>query len=540
MRRIWLPEAGTITVLWLILLPGMLLVGGFATDISLANAQKRYVQSQADLAARSAVQFLPDLAAARDAADRVVALNDGYGTISLASDDVIFGTVSSDGSFVAASDQTDATGVNAVEVIVPSPFSPLLLRSVLTADDYTITRSAIAKQQAALAFTLRNRLLGVDTSRSILDPLLNNLLGLGVTAQVLGYQGLANASVGINDLLGVLSTGVGVDAVTFQDILDATVGTSDFVSALTSAGALPSTVSSGSSKGLSLGSLLSLSPQVLEAKIGRVLPDLQVDAFDLLMAAASLNGTGAANPLGTASVGLSLPPLTDTALSLSLISPPVIAAGFIDDTPPVTAHLAQVDLAVSASLLNLLTLDLKVEGASATATALTLNCSATEPGDTLATFQVDTSPVTLTLTASLLDLIQGKRMSDSVPISVLGDSQIVTVRKDQLGKPIAVSNPLKLSSVTTALSSVLEQLRDSTDTEKPSSCGLLGLGCLLGTTLRAVFDFVDGLVNQLNALLVNTAVLDSVAQSLLDALGIQVAQADLILNDYSCGSRLVR
>ncbi len=534
-------EAGAITLLWLILIPAFLLVGGFATDIALINAQKRYVQAQADLAAQSAVRSLPDLAEARSIAQQVVTLNGKYGDVTLGQGDVLFGHFDTAGNqFVAAADQTDPAGVNAVRVSVPSGYDPFLLGPVMTRDDYVIQRSAVAAQRAAIAFTLRNRLLGVDTSQSVLDPLLSNLLGLGASVQVLGYQGLANASVGINELLGLLSARVGVQAVTFEDILNVPISLDTLIGGLKDLDALPAGVSSSSGDTLSLGSILAISPEALQARIGRILPDLKLNVFDLLMAAVSLNGSGANNPLGTASVVIPLPGLVDVKLGLALIHPAVIAAGFIDDVPPVQAELSQLEVALNTELLSILKLGLNVEGAAATATALTLDCGAMQGADTLATFNVKTETLRLTLTASLLSLIHGKTIEDSTPLSILGNEQVVSVRKDQLGVPVPITNEIHLSTVTSALGGLLEQLRDSTIAEKPASCGLLGLGCLLGSLLRSVFDLVTSVVNVLDSILANLGILDALIQGLLDLLGIQLAQADLILNDYSCSGALVQ
>ncbi|MDD8022803.1 MAG: pilus assembly protein TadG-related protein, partial [Paracoccaceae bacterium] len=284
-------ETGSITLLWLILIPAFLLVGGFATDIAMINAQKRYVQAQADLSAQSAVHALPDLAQARSIAQEVVTLNGKYGDITLGQGDVLFGHFdTASNRFVAAADQADPSGVNAVKVSVPSGYDPFLLGPVMARDDYVIRRAAVAAQRAAIAFTLRNRLLGVDTSQSVLDPLLSNLLGLGTTVQVLGYQGLANAGVGINELLGLLSARVGAGVVTFDDILNLPISLDTFLGGLKDLGALPEGVSSSSGNSLSLGSILAISPEALQANIGRILPDLKLNVFDLLMAVVSLNG----------------------------------------------------------------------------------------------------------------------------------------------------------------------------------------------------------------------------------------------------------
>ncbi|MDZ4394369.1 hypothetical protein, partial [Cypionkella sp.] len=75
--------------------------------------------------------------------------------------------------------------------------------------------------------------------------------------------------------------------------------------------------------------------------------------------------------------------------------------------------------------------------------------------------------------------------------------------------------------------------------ERPN-CGPLGLGCLVGSLLGNLLALVNGVVSSLTSLLASTLQLDGIVQALLDLLGIQVAQADLILDDYLCGSNLVQ
>ena len=530
-------ECAAMTTLWLLLLPAVLLVGGFATDISMINAQKRYVQAQADLAAMSAVTHLPDLQDSRDIAQEVVSLNRRYGPVDLATSDVIFGAYTREAGFLPAADQSDPSGVNAVRIVVPSAYNPFLLRPVLTGDDYTIRRTATATQRAAISFSLRNSLLGVDTSESLLDPVFGDLLGLGASVSAIGYGGLANATVGVNDLLGLLTTRVSADALTFQEILDAEILTADLVDALLDLGGLPATVGSSSVSTLDLGALLRLSPQALDAEVGQVIPDVGLNAFDLLVAAASVNGSVPGASLTDISLALPLAQLASAEAAVSLIRPAVLAAGFINDVPPVSAELAQVDVALQASLLSLLEVDVEVEGASAVATATSLNCGA-GPGEALATFDVETSAASVNLSLTLLELIQGNRLLENSTIPIAATSQTITVRLDGAGNPEPASfgTELALSDLTNALSSLLSQLKDSTENERPTCTGL---GCVLSPVLGALRDLVNGIVGQLNALLLDNVLLDQVAQTLLDALGIELAPAELIVSDYSCVGALV-
>lgn len=531
MRRSFLrSEDGSVTIMMLFLLPVMILIGGLATDISLINAQKRYVQSQADLAARSAVRLLPDVAAARRTAQQVVSANDVYGDVTLAREDVLFGTYV-DGHFVAAADQDAPASASALRVNVPSPFNPLLLSSFIGSEDFTIERSAIAQTRGMIVFALRNKLLSVDTSQSILDPLLDRLLGLNLSLAAVGYAGLANTVVMFEDLLGLLDLGVAADALTFQEILGLDLSTSAFIDGLGSIGALPAGISSTSATPLKLGSLLSLSPEMLSAQVGHFIPDLGVNVFDLVMAAVSVNGGTTGTSLVQIPAAIQLGPVLGVKAAVELIAPGVIAMGYVDDDPPPTATLSQVALDLSADLLSLISLDLRVSGGDATAVVTSLNCAASDAGDTLATFDVSTATLTLDLQLGLLQLINGSTATGSSAVPILGGTQAVAVSLGELGQPVLIDNPIELSSVTSALSGILGGLQGTTQTGV-NQCGLLGLGCLLGA--------LTSVLNQLTALLNDLSPINTLVEGLFDALGIKLGQAELVVSDYSCSGRLVR
>lgn len=514
-------------ILLLLLIPAILLIGGIGTDICLVNAQKKYVQSQSDLAAQSAARVLPDLALARQTAQDVVSANGAYGTVTLARSDVIFGSYSS-GVFIPAANQNSSGGVNAVKVVVPSPYTPLLLRPVM-ASDLTVTRSAIATQRAAIAFSLRNSLLTLNTSASILDSVLRGLLGVDVSAAVLDASGVLGLGVDVNKLLGLLSLDVAGQVLDYRDILNLGIGTPLVVQALSTLGVLPAGTTSVSGGTLSLGSLLNLSPSALDVEIGQILPNLSLNAFDLLMATASLNGS-LGNGLVSVPLSLGIPYVLDVNLSLGIVHSAVMAAGFIDDIPPLTATVSQLSLKLQAELLSYIKLDIGLAGAQATATATSLNCAARAPSDTLATFDVQTAPVVLDLSLTVPGILNGSTASDSDSISLFGGLQRVAVPLGSLGESVMLETPIRISGLTSFVSGLLGNLSSSLRTDR-NQCGLLGLGCLL--------DLVNSVISGLTSLISGTF-LDSLVDDLLNALGIEIAPAELVVSDYSCSSQLVQ
>lgn len=551
LKRFLTDASGALSVLFIILLPLMMLIGGAATDVSLLNAQKRFTQSQADLAALSAARYLPDPVTTRQAAREVVLRNGKYGQVTLADSDIRIGrydTVS--GVFIQAANQAQPEFASAVHVVVPSRFRPFLLTPVLSDQNIVIRRAAVGVQRGTVAFSLRNRLLSLHTDRAILGRVLGPL-GLGLNAEVLGYMGLATTKVSLNNLLGLIAgTDVGLDVFSFNDVLNLQVGRLELLNHLVTLGGLadidilPTEVGTGP---LTLGQIVGASPGLLGLTAGDILPDIELNVFDIVMAMAGL----AADPTERLSVALpiSLQPLASVSVSVGLIRPPVIAVGFVGDIPPPMATVAQVEANVAATVLDLnegglLSINLSVGAATATAVPVSLNCGASSPSDQLAVFSVQTAPVELGLRVGLLDTRAGVAPEDMDRVSLGGGTQQVAIRLSELGQPVEVRNPLTLSGLIRDTAGFLDGVRQDLQSQVsrctgPLSfllCPLLGL---VGAVLQSLLQVLSLIANTLATFLSALGV-DRFLQALLDLLGIGVAQADIILDSYSCGSALAR
>ncbi|SED30430.1 pilus assembly protein TadG-related protein [Rhodobacter sp. 24-YEA-8] len=551
LKRFLKDASGAISILFVLLMPLLMLIGGAATDVSLLNAQKRFTQSQADLAALSASRYLPDPVATRQAAREVVLRNDKFGQITLADADIRIGRYDPvSGVFTRAPNQARPEFASAVQVVVPSRFRPFLLSPILSDENIVIRRAAIGVQRGVVAFTLRNRLLSLHTDRAILGRVLGPL-GLGLNTEVLGYMGLATTKVSLNNLLGLIAgTEVGLDVFSFNDVLNLQVGRLALLNHLVTLGGLakidinPTQVGTGP---LTLGQIVGASPGLLGLNAGDILPDIKLNVFDLVMAMAGL----AADPKQRLSVELpvNLGKLVNISVSLGLIRPPVIAVGYVGDTPPPKASVAQVDARVLANVLDfggtgLLTVSLNVAAATATAVPVSLNCSAQAPSDQLAVFSVQTAPAELALRVGLLDSRAGVDPKDMERVSLGGGTQQVAIRLSELGKPVPVRNPLTLSGLLRDTASFLESVRKDLQDQVNKCGGPLGfLLCpllgLVNLTLSLLLGILGALVNSLGEFLALLGI-DEFLQSLLDLLGIGVAQADLILDSYSCGAALAR
>jgi len=544
-------ENGAMALLLLILFPALILIGGLAVDVTQLNAQKSYIQGQADLAAQSAASHLHDLDEAREIARAVVRRNDQYGTIELEDDEIVFGAYDDEDGFVPAADQSNPSGVNAVEVTVDTPWRTLLWSAIIDESDYVISRSAVAKSGLpVVTFTLRNTLLSLDTRDStLLAPLLEALLGedaLGLNLSVLSYQGLVNTDVAINDLIDLVTLNTSLDLITFEELLDLTLTPEDVVQMLVDKGALDSDVLVGSDipdSTLALGDLIAIQPSLAQVHVGNILPNLNISAADLLLATAGLAGFSPTERLEV-DAGLDLSPLSNVTLETGLIRAPVSFIVQFDPDDLFTAEVTQADIDLTASVAGLLDLSLSLSAATASATLTDLDCAASEPSDTLATFSTTTAPASLGLELSLLSPVDGNDAAQApAPTNIAGHTQDIDIRLDQIGVPVPVPGQISLASLSTSISTVLSDVESDLEAQRDAtqqSCGFLG--CLLGSLLGTILSTLNTVISEITTLLA-TPVLNGLAEAILDLLGLDVARAEIILDDYTCissASTLVR
>lgn len=593
-RAVLRDESGAVLTYFVILLPLMLLMGGFATDVSMINAQKRYTQSQADLAAQSAARHLPDPIAVRAAARRVVAANPKFGDLTLADSDILLGHFTYETGFTPLSNQVSGAGATAVRVAVSSPFRPILLAPVMTDDDITIRRSAVGNRQGSgsAVFVLRNRLLGVNTKNSmVLDSILGPL-GLGLTTNLLSYEGLANLRLKGDDILGLLSLGVAAEAVDFNDVLSVPVAIPKVLQGLKSKGFLPAAAGPWGPAipgTVTFAEILGMDPGLM-VHAGDILPDIDVSALEILTTMAAL-AAREDERIGL-NVGLNLAPLANVDLDLGLIRPPVRVYAETDDDPAKIAAVEQLDLSVGAEVMPilgmapLLKLEAALEVGGAEAQVTSIDCSQADPQ---VTFRVTTYPAAIDIKLGLLDILEQNTPRALDPIRLAGTVQTITIAASSLPKAVPVNNELKLSGITGGLSSVLQRLksdaeaaRTAKENEKrqrelerqqreqerqdriaeacrsnPFSClghalggvvgglvdglsatidGLTSVIGALGEAILEITSVIDGLTQVLSNLLLQNNLVDTIVDKVLALLGIEEAQAEIVLEQVTCGA----
>ena len=154
-----------------------------------------------------------------------------------------------------------------------------------------------------------------------------------------------------------------------------------------------------------------------------------------------------------------------------------------------------------------------------------------------------TSAAGLGLTATLLDERPATSSRTGAPVAIAGSTQTVSVTLGQYqsGEPIPVPNVIQVSSLTNSLTNVLSALRGDLEAERSQCSGLLGiLLCPLLNLVSNLLSVLSNLISSLTSLIANALLLDGIVQAVLDILGIELAQAEIILDDYKCGSRLVQ
>ncbi|MDN4574441.1 hypothetical protein DBB29_17675 [Pandoraea cepalis] len=389
------------------------LILAFAIDVGYAFMQRRDLQRAADMAALAGAQTLPGCANATSyasVAQANVTSNMGSSVTGLqvTTSCGIWTSPSASatgpGTFVATNAGNAASG-NAVSVTlslgVPSFFQ--------LAGTRTITATAIArKAPAVVTFTVDSGLLALNTSNSVLAPLLQSV-GISPTLYVAAAQQLVGVNItpqGLLQALGVPVTGdvsvaslSGVAAVknlTVGQLLNATN-----IALATQNGALSASVTAMNN----LINVFAGSP-VLNLPINLLgtatTPGLiaNIDAAGVSAANALTANIGVADLISAAVVGAngsnavaipSLPILGGTVSVVArVISPPQVGVGGVG----ATATTAQLRLFVTVNssagtlggLLNglgtQLNLPLVLEAAQSTATVTALQCGAT-PSATL-------------------------------------------------------------------------------------------------------------------------------------------------------------
>lgn len=560
---------GSMTVLFVILIPAILLIGGIATDVTMLNSQKRHLQRQVDLAAMAGAQQLPSAAGYTRLAERTFEANgncDRTQTTTACSGDRLLRTLPYREGANGWEPAPTPAAATALYVEGETRFRPLLLGAFFKDEDLRIRRSGIARRvyvsEPMATFTLRNRLLRVNTGNSLLGELLQPL-GLALTADILGSSGLASARVKLNDLLGLASASVGAEVLGFDALLNVPIKVQDLLGLILYQQAYPggpkhllSGISWGglSAEGASgsgidgtvtLKELIQMPGDLLHLQAGDILPNLEVGVLDLLGLVAQLKRQDNQRIGVNADVKLISDRLLALKLNLGLIRSHVTGMMPVGSEAPPQLTLRQTEVFADLKLLSLLQLQLKLNVAGAYASLTGLNCEAPAGSDDVfATFRVRTEPLSLGLALNLFYTYSAERagtpdmsMPMALPLLASSKSQTLTFTRreyDTGQRSKTFMSPIEIASIGNQLKAVLDRLTQQAEDNRdyclrrPLSCTLDLLTSAITITLAAV-----------TTPLLQALQIDTVVNKLLAVLGIEIASAEITLVDVHCNNQVL-
>ena len=528
-------ERGAVAVVVAAFALVMVLIAAFAIDLGIQRVARRDMQSLADIVALDLVRELdgrtvedlspvmPDLAA------QSVERNEG--TLGDEPDlDVRLGELDEEGAFVELTDDEDVP--TAVRVVAQTAVGFAFISGSGGA-----TRSAIADLDSGACFKLGSVGVGLDTKRSaLLNSLIGDALGSSVNLSLASYQGLANASIALADLVDVTSLGVG----TVDELLTTEVSLAGLYNA-------SATVLDNQGKTAQADIFQALALQVgpvpkvtlgdlLSAETGNgAAANAAFNALDLLYGSALLSNGESFVEVPSLGINLGIVTLTG---SVRVGQPAKQGCGRVDKATATTqqvetnldgniASLPGVN-ALSIIKINTTTIaidDLAINAASASGTLKSAQCgqpSETDP-DRISVFatpglvQVD-GDLAIRLGA---DLIGGLvKLVINIPATINADSsapgQLVPMTFESLAD-YSVAHPAGSAGVGLGPSAITLDTAHTTVTAT-----LLGFPFNLGGTLAGIVNALSGILGSLTSSLNNAVILP-----LLNTLGVRLASADV-------------
>lgn len=413
----------------------------------------------------------------------------------------------------------------------------------------TLTATAIAKNTAIVSFSLGSGLASTNTK--LLDSVLGALLGnSALNLDLVSYQGLANTTIRVSDLMAALNVG------TVQQLIASQVSLSQLVSAVVSAGG------QNGLTGVSVGTVVAPNTLVLGALLRNTLINVgnstgtpgvlqflaqagndqsvlnaQLNVLDLVTTAAQIANNKNAVAIST---GLTLPGLLGTTLNLKVIQPPVIAIG-----PPgkdtsgnwmtqASAGQVRLGLNVSASVLGLATINVPIGVVVAGASAHAVDAYCPVPRVNLSADIAGTiSPVSSCIAAGADSVASGTLNCGSASAAPLLSA---------LGIPVVsiYSNPPASSSVSFGSDTPYRGLQIAVgQTQRVTATGgffsslLSSNSNLKVTVLNALLLAVP--ISAVSAELSTVgSILDSSLTPVLELLGVQLGYADIKVLSVNC------
>lgn len=541
LRHFFRDESGNIAIMSagvLLLVVGCAALG---VDVGTIFADRRKVQSAADLAAIVAAS---DLTRASAAASAAVTKNN-YASVSILA--VEPGVYKADASltpaqrFVAA-----ATPANAVRVKMQTQ-TPLYFGKVLTgASNFTINTTAIASTTQMASFAIGSRLASVNGG--LLNSLLGGMLGTSLSLSAMDYQALIDARINAFDFMSALATKINVSGVTYNSLLASNVKVADIVSAMvtaqTAANGLNAATTALSNISLAMAGITqTITPRSLisagpygEMIVGQQPKNgVSISAFDMLAATGALaNGT---NQIA-ANVNLSLPGIASVTLMATVGERPVGTSWVTVGSAGATVHTAQTRILLQIQLIgsgsvSVVNLPVYVEIASGTATLNSVSCG--YPNVNTSSVQLGVSPGIVdawigNVTAANMTNFAVKPTPPAVNIVNLGIIQV----SGRAHATMANTSPTNVNFSYADIQAHTKKTVNTTGFTSSLTASLLNDLSLtvnlgpLGLPLPGIGPLVTSIISGA------TASIDTLIASVLQSLGVGLGQADVWVTGVRC------
>ncbi|AXV84156.1 hypothetical protein CJO92_21800 (plasmid) [Ralstonia solanacearum] len=411
-----------------------------------------------------------------------------------------------------------------------------------------LTATAIAKNTAIVSFSLGSGLASANTG--LLNPVLGALLGNSnpLSLDLVSYQGLANTTIRVSDLMAALNVG------TMQQLIASQVSLSQLVSAVVSAGG------QNGLTGVSVGTVLAPNTLVIGPLLRNTLINVgnstgtpgvlqflaqagndqsvlnaQLNVLDLVTTAAQIANNQNAVAIST---GLTLPGLLATTLNLKIIQPPVIAIG-----PPgkdasgnwmTQASAGQVRLGVnvSASVLGVATINVPIGVVVAGANAHAVDAYCPVPRTNLSADIAGTiSPVSSCIAAGADAVASGTLNCGSASAAPLLSTLGIPVASIYSNPPASGSVAFGSDTPYSGLQIAVGQTKRVTATSGFFSALLSSNSNLKVTVLGLLPVSLSAITGELSTV---GSILDSLLVPVLELLGVQLGYADIKVLSVNC------
>ncbi len=536
-------------------LSGACVVGclALAVDVGSLHLERRQLQSVADLAAVAAAGNRSNAAAA---AAEILAANGVTASIQVEQ-----GAFTPDAALEpAARFSVGGAAPNAVRVTLSKPGALYFARVIYGGSAPVIRVKATAAERNVAQFSIGSRLASLNGG--MLNEILGDLLGTNVSLSVMDYNGLVAADLDLLDFMHALAGEIGIAAGTYDSVLKADMTLGDVLNAAAEVaggqGAAAaqmalnrlrpgvSTLALDGTKLLGLGEMGGLSIGERPSGLSGSNVLTKISALDLVRAAVN-----AAGPNNQAEISLTggLSGVASAKIMVTIGEPPQGTSWIEVGAEGAGVYTAQTRVRLVATLLPAkivlthvasLEVPLALDIAAGRARLKTISCGADPATD---------ARVELAVRPAIGGIHIGKpknlanwnsfRPPDIEPADVVS---LLGVLKVGVGATALVSNTADISQwfgtadirdrviktvkTTTPLTSLISSLFSGL-TVKASA---LGLEILVGGLLAPAEVAVRGLVSPLGA------VLEPVLQSLLNALGVGLGEADMRVHGVRCGA----